>query len=86
MTHPWTARVLTLHPETSPIPLGHVLTGRALADGLQRLEPRGIRAYAADRHRTIDDRPAGGGGGMAARRREDIHRIWAMRKLRSTRE
>ena len=40
MTAPWTARVLTLFPEMFPGPLGHSLTGRALADGLWRLEPR----------------------------------------------
>ena len=64
---PWTARVLTLYPEMFPGPLGHALTGRALADGLWRLEARDIRAYAADRHRTVDDSPAGGGPGMVMR-------------------
>jgi tRNA (guanine37-N1)-methyltransferase len=64
---PWTARVLTLFPEMFPGPLGHSLTGRALADGLWRLEPRDIRDVATDRHRTVDDTPAGGGAGMVMR-------------------
>ena len=64
---PWTARVLTLFPEMFPGPLGHSLTGRALADGLWRLEPRNIRDVATDRHRTVDDTPAGGGAGMVMR-------------------
>ncbi len=50
-----------------PGPLGHSLTGRALAEGLWRLEPRNIRDVATDRHRTVDDTPAGGGAGMVMR-------------------
>jgi tRNA (guanine37-N1)-methyltransferase len=61
---PWTARVLTLHPEMFPGPLGHSLIGRALHDGLWRLETVQIRDFAHDRHRTVDDSPAGGGAGM----------------------
>ncbi len=61
---PWTARVLTLYPEMFPGPLGQSLTGRALAEDLWRLEPRQIRDAATDRHRTVDDSPAGGGAGM----------------------
>jgi tRNA (guanine37-N1)-methyltransferase len=64
---PWTARVLTLYPEMFPGPLAHALTGRALADGLWRLEPVDIRSFAGDRHRTVDDTPAGGGPGMVMR-------------------
>ena len=67
MTEPWTARVLTLFPEMFPGPLGHSLTGRALADGLWRLEARNIRDVATDRHRSVDDTPAGGGAGMVLR-------------------
>lgn len=66
-TPPWTARVLTLFPEMFPGALGHSLTGRALEDGLWRLETRHIRDHAADRHRTVDDTPAGGGPGMVMR-------------------
>ncbi len=67
MTAPWTARVLTLFPEMFPGPLGHSLIGRALADGLWRLEVRNIRDAASDRHRSVDDTPAGGGAGMVLR-------------------
>jgi tRNA (guanine37-N1)-methyltransferase len=63
----WTARILTLYPEMFPGPLGHALTGRALADGLWRLETVDIRGFATDRHRTVDDTPAGGGPGMVMR-------------------
>ena len=64
---PWTAKVLTLFPEMFPGPLGHSLAGKALADGLWRLETLDIRNFATDRHRTVDDSPFGGGPGMVMR-------------------
>jgi tRNA (guanine37-N1)-methyltransferase len=67
MTAPWTARVLTLFPEMFPGPLGCSLAGRALEEGRWRLEVRNIRDAATDRHRSVDDTPAGGGPGMVLR-------------------
>jgi tRNA (guanine37-N1)-methyltransferase len=58
------ATVLTLFPEMFPGPLGHSLAGRALDRGIWSLAARDIRAHATDRHRTVDDHPAGGGAGM----------------------
>jgi tRNA (guanine37-N1)-methyltransferase len=58
------ASVLTLFPEMFPGTLAHSLAGRALQQGLWSLEVRDIRASATDRHRTVDDHPAGGGPGM----------------------
>ena len=58
------ATVLTLFPEMFPGPLGASLAGRALLQGIWSLEARDIRASATDRHRTVDDHPAGGGAGM----------------------
>ena len=66
-TSPWRATVLTLFPEMFPGPLGVSLAGRALAAGLWALEARDIRASATDRHRSVDDTPAGGGPGMVLR-------------------
>jgi tRNA (guanine37-N1)-methyltransferase len=63
----WTARVLTLLPEMFPGPLGHSLIGRAEERGLWRLDVRNLRDWATDRHRTVDDTPAGGGAGMVLR-------------------
>src|SRR5437016_5327176 len=63
----WRATVLTLFPEMFPGPLGVSLAGRALASGLWALEPRDIRYSAVDRHRSVDDTPAGGGPGMVLR-------------------
>jgi len=58
------ATVLTLFPEMFPGTLGLSLAGRALEQGTWSLEVRDIRASATDRHRTVDDHPAGGGAGM----------------------
>ena len=61
---PWRATVLTIFPDMFPGPLGLSLAGRALENGLWSLEPLDIRAFATDRHRSVDDTPAGGGPGM----------------------
>lgn len=63
----WRASILTLFPEMFPGPLGLSLAGRALREGRWALEATDIRAFAADRHRTVDDTPAGGGAGMVMR-------------------
>jgi tRNA (guanine37-N1)-methyltransferase len=67
MTAPWRATVLTLFPEMFPGPLGISLAGKALSSGLWSLEARDIRASATDKHRSVDDTPAGGGPGMVLR-------------------
>jgi len=66
-TNLWRATVLTLFPEMFPGPLGVSLAGKALASGLWALEARDIRDAATDRHRSVDDTPAGGGPGMVLR-------------------
>ena len=63
----WRATVLTLFPEMFPGPLGVSLAGRALASGVWSLEARDIRNAATDKHRSVDDTPAGGGPGMVLR-------------------
>jgi tRNA (guanine37-N1)-methyltransferase len=61
------ATVLTLYPEMLPGPLGVSLAGRALAEGAWSLDVVQIRDFATDRHRSVDDTPAGGGAGMVLR-------------------
>lgn len=63
----WTATVLSLFPEMFPGPLGHSLAGRALAEGIWALDSVDIRAFARDKHRSVDDTPFGGGAGMVMR-------------------
>lgn len=63
----WPATILTLYPEMFPGPLGISLAGRALADGIWSLDAVQIRDFATDKHRSVDDTPAGGGAGMVMR-------------------
>src|ERR1700755_208962 len=63
----WRATILTLFPEMFPGPLGVSLAGKALTSGIWALEARDIRASATDKHRSVDDTPAGGGPGMVLR-------------------
>jgi len=60
----WHATVLTIFPEMFPGPLGLSLAGKALDKKLWALDSIDIRDHATDRHRTVDDTPAGGGPGM----------------------
>src|SRR5690606_15720975 len=63
----FSATVLTLYPEMFPGALGLSLAGRALEAGTWSLQTVQIRDFATDRHRTVDDTPAGGGAGMVMR-------------------
>ena len=67
MTHTWRATVLTIFPEMFPGPLGMSLAGKALADAKWALTTIDIRDFATDKHRSVDDTPAGGGAGMVMR-------------------
>jgi len=60
----WRAGVLSIFPEMFPGPLGASLAGKALAAGAWSLDVVDIRTFATDKHRTVDDTPAGGGPGM----------------------
>ena len=61
------ASILTLYPDMFPGPLGASLAGKALQDGVWSLEATNIRDFATDKHRSVDDTPAGGGAGMVLR-------------------
>jgi len=63
----WRARVLTIFPDMFPGPLGVSLTGQALSRGLWSLQAIDVRAYAEDKHASVDDVPYGGGPGMVMR-------------------
>ena len=60
----FTARAITIFPQMFPGPLGGSLTGTALKDGLWSMEPVDLRAFARDKHRSVDGPPAGGGPGL----------------------
>lgn len=67
LSRPWTASVASLFPGIFPGPLGHSLAGKALAEGRWRLETVDIRAFARDKHRTVDGPPFGGAPSMVLR-------------------
>jgi tRNA (guanine37-N1)-methyltransferase len=60
----WRASILTIFPDMFPGPLGASLAGKALAAGIWALDVADIRDFATDKHRSVDDTPAGGGPGM----------------------
>ena len=67
MTTAWTATILSIMPQMFPGPLGESLSGRALREKLWALSCVDIRDFATDKHRSVDDTPAGGGAGMVLR-------------------
>jgi len=60
----WRASVITIFPEMFPGPLGVSLAGKAREKGIWALDAIDLRNHAADKHRSVDDTPAGGGPGM----------------------
>jgi tRNA (guanine37-N1)-methyltransferase len=60
----WRASVITIFPDMFPGPLGLSLAGKALGKGVWSLDAVDLRDFATDKHRTVDDTPAGGGPGM----------------------
>lgn len=67
MNPPWRAGILTILPDIFPGPLGASLIGKALEQGQWTLDVMDIRDFATDKHRSVDDTPAGGGPGMVMR-------------------
>ena len=63
----WRTTILTIMPDFFPGPLGLSLAGKALIDEKWSLQTIDIRDFATDKHRSVDDTPAGGGAGMVMR-------------------
>src|SRR5713226_5852408 len=56
--------ILTIFPDFFRGPLDYGIVRKAREAGLAEIEVHDLRAFARDRHRTVDDRPFGGGEGM----------------------
>lgn len=56
--------VISIFPQMFEAIAGFGIPGRAIKSGLMQLRVWNPRDYAADRYRSIDDRPYGGGPGM----------------------
>ena len=56
--------IVTIFPDFFRGPLDYGIIRRAREAGLASIEVHDLRAFAHDRHKTVDDRPFGGGEGM----------------------
>jgi len=56
--------VLTLFPEMIKETVSHSIIGRAIKNGLIKINPVNIRDFAINKHGQVDDSPYGGGAGM----------------------
>lgn len=59
--------VLTLFPDMLASVLDASILGRARRDGKLVVDAVDLRAFSTNKHRTVDDSPAGGGAGMVLR-------------------
>jgi len=72
--------VITIFPEffTGPFDFGVIRRGRE--KGLINIRVHDLRDFAADRHRTVDDRPFGGGEGMVLKPEPIFKSVESVRK------
>src|ERR1700719_845703 len=63
-----------------PGPLGDSITGRALAEGIARVNAVDVRAFSSDRHHSVDDYSYGGGPGMVMQAEPLVKAIEAVRR------
>lgn len=63
----WQATVYTLFPDMFPGSLKHSIAGKAMQQGIWKLNTINIRDFAIDKHKTVDDTSYGGGTGMVMR-------------------
>ena len=56
--------LITIFPDFFAGVFSHGVLRRAISSGLVQVDIHDLRAFAHDRHRTVDDRPYGGGEGM----------------------
>ena len=66
--------VLTLFPEAIEPFFATSIVGRAAGAGLVRIVCTNFRDFAADKHRSVDDKPFGGGAGMVLMPGADVTR------------
>jgi tRNA (guanine37-N1)-methyltransferase len=72
--------ILTIFPGMVTGPITESIIGKALERKLIEIQVINIRDYAADSHRTTDDRPFGGGSGMVMKPEPLVAAIGDVRK------
>ena len=70
--------VLTLFPRMLDGFLTESILGRALGNGLLKVDVHDLRDWCTDKHRTADDRPFGGGAGMVLKPEPAVAAIEAL--------
>lgn len=75
--------VITAFEEMIDNTLSHSIVGRARKAGIIKLATLSPRAFAEDKHKTIDDRPYGGGPGMLMKAEPLYQAINKLRKKTS---
>jgi tRNA (guanine37-N1)-methyltransferase len=82
--------IVTIFPDFFRGPLDFGIIRRAREAGLAKIEVHDLRAFAHDRHKTVDDRPFGGGEGMVLKPEPIFESIEALniapRETRGTKE
>ncbi|MBO7364810.1 MAG: tRNA (guanosine(37)-N1)-methyltransferase TrmD [Lachnospiraceae bacterium] len=68
--------VMTLFPELVEAVTSSSIFGRAVENGIIRVEAVNIRDFSTDKHKHVDDYPYGGGKGMLMKA-EPVYRCWA---------
>jgi len=71
--------VLTIFPGMFAGVLGESIIKRAIEAGIVEIRLSDFRAFAKDRHRSVDDRPYGGGPGMVLRPEPIFEAVEAVR-------
>lgn len=76
--------ILTLFPDMFVAPLGQSMVGRAQQAGLVEIAVHQLRAWAVDRHKTVDDYAYGGGKGMLLKPEPIFAAVEALRRPNQT--
>jgi len=76
--------VVTIFPRMIEAGLSEGVVGRGVEKGLVNVRVHDLRAFTADRHRTVDDVPYGGGPGMVMKVEPFVRALEAIRVERGT--
>lgn len=76
--------IISIFPESFASYFGVSMLRRAQQDGLIEIHTHGLRDFAHDRHKTVDDTPYGGGAGMVLKAEPLAEAIETVKKMQDT--